>query len=93
METTTTTPSPPTVKKMPDLLTLLGDYQERRGVARLMVMTRLRAYVLKTPQPLVLEQIQRIHDVKHLKVLIGVGMRGVLYHAVVAQLARNEGLI
>lgn len=58
-----------------------------------MIMSQLRTYVLKTPVAVIIEEIRKINDIKHLKVLIGVGMRGVLYHAVVAQLARNEGLI
>lgn len=89
----TTTPLPPSVKNLSDLLTLLGDYQEKRGLGRLLIMSRLRTYVNTTDPRMVLEQIQRINNNKHLKVLVGVGMKGMLYHAVVAQLARNEGLI
>jgi len=78
---------------MSNLLTFLEDYQKRYGIGKLVVMNQLRQYVIDTPFPTVLEEVQHIFDVRDLKVLIGVGMRGALYYAVVAQMARVEGLV
>lgn len=57
-----------------------------------MVMSQLRTYANNADFLDLLDQINRITDRKLLDVLIGVGMRGRLYYAVIARLAKLEGI-
>ena len=71
---------------------LIYEYEESHGVARLVVMEKLRAYVTKTDVLTVIDEIRTITDPKRLNILIGVGMRGILWTAVIAHRARLEGV-
>lgn len=71
---------------------LLHEFEESHGVARLVVMEKLRTYVAKGDLLTVIDEIRTITDVHELNVLIGVGMRGMLWDAVIQQRARLEGV-
>lgn len=57
-----------------------------------MVMEKLRRYVRDQDLLDTVDEIRRITDSEHLNILIGVGMRGALWYAVIAQKAKLEGL-
>ena len=90
---TSTTGSPPHLeKKGLKLVEILETFSEKRGVGRLVVMARLRDYVARQPIRDLLEEISFINRDDYLDVLLGVGMRGVLYYAVVKQKAEMMGI-
>lgn len=72
---------------------LLDRYQSERGLTRLLVINQMRDYVRTHDHRSLLEEIYAVTDDRDIKVLIGVGMRGELYTAVVGQQARLKGLI
>lgn len=71
---------------------LLYAYDQAQGMTRLVVMSQLRHYVQTTDWMVVIDEIKRITNEKHLDVLIGVGMRGPLWIAVISQKAKLVGL-
>lgn len=71
---------------------LLYAYDEAQGLTRLVVMARLRHYVQTVDLLTVIDEVKTITNPKHLDVLIGVGMRGALYYAVVSQKAKLLGV-
>ena len=56
-------------------------------------MAQLRQYCNEANHLELLKEISAVFDEDFLNVLIGVGMRGELYYAVIAQKARKQGLI
>ena len=72
---------------------LLYEWDERTGLSRLIVMAKLRDYVAKTDYLTLIDEIHTIDREDWLNVLIGVGMRGGQYYAVVGQKAKIMGLI
>lgn len=64
-----------------------------RGVGRLVALSIARQYLVDNDVSKTLEEISKISDVRELDFLIGAGLRGVIYYAVVGQRARLEGLI
>ena len=62
---------------------LLDRYKESRGIERLIVMGQLRQYVKDTPYLTLLRELDPITEKDELNVLLGVGLKGVLYYAVV----------
>ena len=79
--------------KRETLQSLLDRYRDTRGLGRLYIMGQLRTYVQAHEYRHLLEEIEAVRDTQDVKVLIGVGMRGQLYTAVVAQQARLMGLM
>lgn len=77
---------------MTDLKTLLQQHREQVGVGRLIVMYQIRTYAQQTQVQALLEEIGAIWDDTDLDVLIGAGMRGVLYYAVLNQKAKMAGI-
>lgn len=75
------------------LTDLLHEFDERTGLSRLIVMAKLRDYVAKTDYLVLIDEIHTITREDWLDVLIGVGMRGGQYYAVVGQKAKVMGLI
>lgn len=88
-ETTTGGPSSSFKMKLDDLLYA---YDQAQGLTRLIVMAQLRHYVQTIDLLTVMDEIKTITEPKHLDVLIGVGMRGALYYAVVSQKAKLMGI-
>lgn len=80
------------VKKFP-LIDHLMRYSETRGLRRLLAISQLREYCYTVNPKDLLVEIQAIWDEEHLNALIAVGLKGVLYFAVIGQKARIEGLI
>jgi hypothetical protein len=62
-------------------------------MGKLIVMYQIRTYLEQQSHQSILEEISKIFDDDDLKVLIGAGMRGELFYAVMAQGARNRGLV
>lgn len=75
------------------LTDLLHEWDERQGLSRLIVMAKLRDYVKKTEFMVLIDEIHTITRDDWLDVLIGVGMRGEQYYAVIGQKAKILGLI
>ncbi|NVM22643.1 MAG: hypothetical protein HWN68_12800 [Desulfobacterales bacterium] len=71
---------------------LIDDFKRSRGVGRYVQMQRIREYVNNTDVFIVLEEIKRMDETKDLDILLGVGMRGVLWKAVVGRQAYIEGV-
>lgn len=88
----TTRPSPPDTGFSLRLKDLLWEFDGSRGVGRYVVMQKLRRYVTDMDMWTVIDEIKTVTDEKHLDVLIGVGMRGPLWSAVVAQKAHLQGV-
>jgi hypothetical protein len=62
---------------------LLNRYKESRGIERLIVMGQLRQYVKDTPYLTLLKELEPITEKDELNVMLGVGLKGVLYYAVI----------
>jgi len=75
-----------------NLIDIIEDFKRARGVNRYVHMQRIREYVKGTNILIVLEQIKRIDEPTDLNILLGVGMRGVLWKAVVGRQAYLEGV-
>ena len=91
--TITTRRTPPLSEQVRiDLTDLLYAYEETLGTGKLVVMAQLRHYVNTRNVLDTIDEIKRITDPKWLDVLIGVGMPGVLWSAVVAQKAKLMGV-
>lgn len=75
-----------------DLMGLLLNYRQAKGAGRLVVMAQIRAYVQRGYIPDLLNEISDIYDEKFLDVLIGAGMPGALYYAVISQKAKIMGV-
>ena len=71
---------------------LLYAFETSQGVGRLVVMSRLRHYVRTVDMLTVMDEIRRITDTKRLDILIGVGMPGALWAAVVSRKADLMGV-
>lgn len=71
---------------------LLEEYKERHGVNRLVTMSKLRDYVTRNNVLDTVDEIKRITNEKDLDILIGVGLRGVLWYATIAQKAKLTGV-
>lgn len=52
---------------------------------RLIIMGQLREYMKSVPYLTILEEINPVNDGEELNILLGVGLRGVLYYAVIAK--------
>lgn len=94
MRRTTTTArwDTPLVGFTVNLKDLLWEYEGAHGVTKLVVMAKLRDYVTRQDMWTVIDEIKTITEEKYLDVLIGVGMRGPLWSAVVAQKALLMGV-
>ena len=75
-----------------NLKDLLYEYKEAHGVHRLIIMSKLRTYVTDQDLLTTIDEIKTITDKKDLDILIGVGMRGALWYAVIARSAFLEGV-
>ena len=60
---------------------------------KLIILFQIRAYVQQQSHQSILDEISKIWDETDLKILIGAGMRGELYYAVLGQNARVKGLV
>ena len=85
-------PPPPSGFLNVNLKDLLFEFEERKGVAKYVVMGKIRDYVTRQDLLTVVDEIRTITDEKHLDVLIGVGMRRPLWDTVIARRAFLEGL-
>lgn len=90
---TTTTPPPPKDLDKVRLKDILLAYAGTSGVAKLLVMVRLRDYLKRQDPEIVMDEIRTIDDEQDINVLIGAGAHGQLYYAVLAQRARLDGLM
>lgn len=79
-------------EQTPKLMSLIRDYRERKGVVRLVLREQIRQLIRITPLGDAFALINRIHDDEDLNVLLGVGMPGALYYAVVKRKAELMGL-
>jgi len=76
-----------------DLRNHIQAFQEGQGVTRLIVMAQIRDYMARIGTEEALKEISTLTTDKQLNILVGVGLKGVLYHKVLAHKARLEGLI
>lgn len=67
---------------------LLERYRGVRGVSRVMLLSNIRAYVSKRSVRSLLDEINAVNNISDLNVLLGAGMRGVLFTAVVGRKAQ-----
>ena len=72
---------------------ILSAYEEAQGVGRLVVMVKLRDYLNRQDQLVVCDEVRTITDPHSLNVLIGAGLRGNLFYAVLAQMAYIMGVV
>ncbi len=87
------TPTAPPNESYPiNLNDLLWEFDEAQGLGRYVVMAKLRHYVTVNDVQQTIDEIRKITDHKHLDVLIGVGMRGHLYYAVIGRKAFLMGV-
>jgi len=75
-------------EKKVDLRSLLDGYREETSYGRLVVMSELRDYVRRTETFALIDEIRQVTDEQDLNVLIGVGMKGILWYEVIKQKAR-----
>lgn len=71
---------------------LIGDFKRARGVGRYVHMNKIREYFKMTHWKVLVDEINRISEPKDLDILIGVGMKGILWSAVVGRRAYLEGV-
>lgn len=83
---------PPLYAKTPKLLDLLNEFEERHGVSRLVVREQIRNVINNMPLNDVLDVIKLIRKEEHFNILMGVGMRGALYYAIIKRKAEMMGL-
>lgn len=87
-----TTPLPPSRPSVAELFRFLEDFKSATGVGKLVLMAQLREFVRRVDIYEMLNAIRVIDDEDDLNILIGVGMRGVLYYAVLKRKAEMEGI-
>jgi len=90
---TTTTPPPPNNLENIRLVDILNSYKEAQGVSKLILMVKLRDYLKRQDQDVVIDEIGTLWEVDDLNILIGAGAPGRLYYAVLGQRARLDGLM
>jgi hypothetical protein len=66
----------------------LEQFQGQRGVDRIMTLAAIRRYVATKSARVLLDEINSINRIEDLNVLIGAGMRGLLYIAVMGRKAQ-----
>lgn len=71
---------------------LLNQHRAASGVSRLIIMYQIRTYTQQASVTSLLKEIESVWDETDLNVLIGAGMRGVLYYKVLEQKARMAGV-
>ena len=85
--------TPPNDLEKVRLVDILAAYQEAQGLGKLIIMVKLRDYLRRQDQDIVIDEIGTIWEVKDLNVVIGAGAPGRLYYAVLGQRARLDGLM
>lgn len=75
-----------------NLKSLLKDVANARSTMRLVHMDRIREYVRVSKPTDLIKEIKDIHEPKELDILIGVGMKGILWSSVVSRRAYLEGV-
>ena len=75
------------------LVDILTAYKAAQGVGKLIIMVKLRDYLNRQDQDVVIDEIGTIWEVDDLNILIGAGAPGRLYYAVLGQRARLDGLM
>jgi hypothetical protein len=78
---------------MTTLKELIDQIHASEGVTKLIIMFQLRTYLQQQSHQSILEEISKIWESEDLNVLIGAGMRGELFYAVMAQGARIRGMV
>ena len=71
---------------------LLERYKQVEGVNRVLLLADIRRYVSRRPLRSLLDEFDHISDSHDCDVLLGAGMKGQLYMAVVKQKAILEGI-
>jgi len=61
-------------------------------VGRLIIMLQIRTYSQQASTMSMLKEIEAVWDETDLNVLVGAGMRGILYYKVLEQKARMAGV-
>jgi len=72
---------------------LIEQVKAAEGVGKLIIMFQLRTYVQQQSHQSILKEISEIWEIHELNVLMGAGMPGELYYAVLGQGARIKGLV
>lgn len=78
---------------MTTLKELIEQVKAAEGVGKLIIMFQLRTYVQQQSHQSILKEISEIWEIHELNVLMGAGMPGELYYAVLGQGARIKGLV
>ena len=78
---------------MTTLKELIEEEKRAESMGKLIVLYQIRAYIQQQSRESILKEIGSIWDSKDLNILIGAGMPGELYYAVIGQCARARGLV
>lgn len=76
----------------PELQDLLDKYFAETGTGKVILMAHIRDYVKRQSIYTLLDEIDRIQHEQELDVLLGAGMKGVLYYKVIGKKAKMVGL-
>jgi DNA polymerase III alpha subunit len=75
-----------------NLMELLNIYREGSGYDRLVKLSQIREIVFKTEPRTLLDFISNINDESHLNILLGCGLKGLVWQAVIKQKAILSGI-
>jgi len=78
----------PLKEKSLNLRDLLDGYRGETTYGKLVLMGELRDYVRRTDWNVLVDEIRQVDNIDDLNVLIGVGMKGILWYETIKQKAR-----
>jgi hypothetical protein len=74
------------------MIEILEAYRSTKGVGKLVVMVSLRDYLRRTALDVAMDEIRTLTNESDLNILLGAGLRGVLYYVVISQKAELMGI-
>lgn len=78
---------------MTTLRELIDQEKAAESFGKLIVLYQIRTYIQQQSHQAILEEIAQVWEETDLKILLGAGMPGELYYAVMGQGARIKGLV
>lgn len=90
--TVTGTATPLSRPREKNLVDLLQNYREGSGYDKLVKLSQIREIVFKTEPRTLLTFISNINEPYYLNILLGVGLKGMLWEAVIKQKAILSGI-
>jgi hypothetical protein len=88
----TDTATPLSRPREKNLVDLLQNYREGSGYDKLVKLSQIREIVFKTEPRTLLTFISNINEPYYLNILLGVGLKGMLWEAVIKQKAILSGI-